>query len=139
MNRLLVFHLHETSGNQARMAPSAYYIEADYEPVSIRLYAEVAPTRDAKFDIYDDGVSVFSDRGMESVSKTTGVISTLGAGTYITLPANTNSDEMAEDFNDNTIEVGSWVYCNLIDSGGGKNFTVIFELRPLSEDGESSD
>ncbi len=54
MNRLLVFHYHETSGNEVRMAPSAYYMDAEYDKVSVRIYAEDAPTRDAKINIFDD-------------------------------------------------------------------------------------
>ncbi len=134
MNRLLVFHYHETSGNEVRMAPSAYYMDAEYDKVSVRIYAEDAPTRDAKINIFDDGVSIFSNRTNRAWNRTTGVEIT-GADAYeAILPANQNSEEIAEDFNEDVIGEGSWVWCNLVDDGGGKNFTVQLELHQVSED-----
>ena len=116
MNRILVFHYHEWAGSLTRMAPSAYYIEADYEKVAVRIYAEDAPIRDAKIDIFDDGASIFN---------------THSAGTYVTLAAEQNGEEAAESFNDNLIEEGSWLYCELKDAGGGSNITVQLELKSL--------
>ena len=139
MNRLLIFHLHETSGNEARMAPSAYYIDGEYDKVSVRIYAETAPLRDAKFDIFDDGVSIFSNRTNRAWDITTGLEITGKVTTEAILPANQNSEEMAEDFNDALIEEGSWVYCNLVDAGGGRNFTVQLELHQVSEDETGDD
>ncbi len=138
MNRILVFHFHETSGNSIRMAPSAYYIDGEYQKVAVRIYAETAPTRDAKFNIYTDGVSIFCNHTGKAYNVATGVDIT-GADAYeAVLPANQSSEEFAEDFNDTLIEEGSWVYCNLVDSGGGKNFTVQLELYRVSE-GEEGD
>ena len=139
MNRLLIFHIHETSGNEVRMAPSAYYVDAEYDKVAVRVYAEKAPTRDAKFDIFDDGVSIFNNQTDRSWDKTTGVETTKADATEVLLPYGENSEEIAEDFNDNTIEKGSWVYCNLVDAGGGGNFTVQLELHQVSEDEEGED
>jgi len=128
MNRLLVFHQHGHVPNNTRLSPSAYYIEADYTKVAVRIYAGTAPDTDAKFDIFDDGVSIFAEQGSESLNKVTGVISTIGSGTSITLRQ--NSEEAAEVFNDNLIEEGSWVHCEVVDTGAGKDFTVILELEP---------
>ena len=138
MNQIYTFHHHETSSTK-RMAPSAYYVDAEYEKVSARVYAEKAPVREAKIDIFDDGVSIFRERGIAHADKTTGEISTTGIGTEAMLSSGSNSDELAHDFNENIIEQGSWVYCELIDDGGGKNFTVQLELRQLSEDEEQED
>ena len=138
MNRLLVFHYHETAGNEVLMAP-AYYIDADYEKVAVRIHANTAPTREAKIDILDDGVSIFADQGQQSVHLTTGVISTLGSGTSATLAAGENSEESAEDFAEGNIEEGSWLTCKLVNAGGGKNFTVQLELHQVSEDDETGD
>lgn len=132
MNRLLTFHIHDTSGNEVRMAPSAYYMDAEYAKVAVRIYAETAPLRDAKFDILDDGVSIFENRTSRALNVTTGVDITGDAVTAAVLAKGDNADEWAEDFNDNPIKEGSWVYCNLVDSGGGKNFTVHLELEDLS-------
>jgi len=131
MNRLLTFHTHETT-RDGRMAP-AYYMDAEYAKVAVRIYAEDAPYSDAKFDIFDDGVSIFSNRTNRAVNATSGVDITGDADTNAVLTAGQQSEEMAEDFNDNIIEEGSWVYCSLVNTGGGRNFTVQLELHPTSE------
>jgi hypothetical protein len=135
MIRLVVFHLHGVSGKSAKMLP-AYYVESDCEPIGARIYAGTAPSDDASFDIYNNGVSIFKDRGQESVDKTTGVISTIGSGTSIILSAGENSDEYAEDFNEDVIEGGSWLTCICNKASGGRDITVQIELRQLSEDEE---
>lgn len=139
MNHMLVFHYHGQSGVDVRMSPSAYYIEADYEKVAVRIYTETAPTSDAEFDIFDDGVSIFNSRASTLINVSTGVRTVVSDSTTIVLPAGQNSDEAAEDFNTTPIERGSWVYCNLVNAGGGKNFTVQLELRQVSEDDEGDD
>jgi len=139
MNRLLIFHFHDTSANEARMAPSAYYMDAEYGKVSVRIYAGTAPLRDAKINIYDDGTSIFSNRTSRAVHATTGADIT-GADAYeAILAAGQSSEEVAEDFNDTVIDEGSWVYCNLVDSGGGRDFTVQLELHQTSEDETGDD
>lgn len=139
MNRLLIFHVHETSGNQVRMAPSGYYMDGEYDKVGVRIYAENAPIRDAKIDIFDDGVSIFSNRTNRAWNRTTGVEITGDATTEAILPVNQNSEEIAEDFTSEPIAEGSWVYCDLVDAGGGKNFTVQLELHQVSEDETGED
>jgi len=133
-----VFHVHETTGNQIRMAPSAYYVDAEYEPVAVRLYTETTGARDIKVDIFDDGVSIFADNAVSTFSAATGYSSGTSA-TEIILPAGENSEELAEDFSGEPIEEGSWLHCNLVDAGGGKNITVQLELHQVSEDDESED
>ncbi len=139
MNRILRFHCHETSGNTVRLAPSAYYMDADYDKVAVRLYAEKAPLRDAKFNIYDDGVSIFSNQTFKKYNYSSGVDET-GADKYeVSLPKGQNSEEIAETFNSTQIEEGSWVWCNMVDAGDGKNFTVQLELHQVSEDVQEID
>jgi len=133
MNRILTFHTHKGSYATGRMSPSAYYMDAEYEKVAVRIYAEVTPDMQAKFDIYDDGVSIFKDGGEPLVALTSGKITQL-TNTYITLPANATSEDLADTFNDAIIEKGSWVYCEIVDGGNGKGFTVQLELHQLSED-----
>lgn len=139
MNRLLTFHYHRSAGKEVRMAPSAYYMDAEYDKVAVRIYAEVAPANDAKIDIFDDGVSIFTDNTDRRVSRATGAITVPSGVTAVVLSAGQNSEEYAEDFNDTLIEEGSWVYCTLADSGGGENFSVQLELRQVSEDEEEKD
>lgn len=137
MNKTLVFHYHDGVGNEARMAPSAYYMDADYEPVAVRIYAEDAPLWDAEIDIFDDGVTIFKDRAAITYKNSSRTDYT--SGTPVTesiLGEDQNSEEFAEDFKDTPIAQGSWVYCNLVDAGGGKNFTVQLELKEISEEGE---
>ncbi len=138
MNRILAFHYHEPVGNQVRMAPSAYYIEADYEKVAVRVYAEVVPVSDAEFDIFDDGVSIFNNRAAVHTS-ITGIVTRETAKTTVVLTKGQNSEEIADDFNNSIIEKGSWVSCDAIHGGGGRNFTVQLELSQVSEDEEPED
>lgn len=138
MLRILTFHYHDTTVGEKRMLPT-YYIEADYTPVAVRIYAETAPsTGDAKIDIYDDGVSIFNNRTPRDYHPTTYKEETGVAVTAAVLGNGLNSEEYAEDFATITIDNGSWVHCNLVDAAAGKNFTVQFELftdaEPLGEE-----
>jgi len=139
MNRILVFHSKDNT--EDRIGPT-YYMDAEYDKVAVRIYAETAPARDAKIDIYDDGVSIFADRSsstLDSDSTPGYPVFTAGtAKTYAVLPEGQNSEDIADDFNSTLIEEGSWVYCELEDSGEGENFTVQLELHPVSE-GESGE
>jgi hypothetical protein len=136
--RILTFHNQDTVGNETRIGPT-YYIEADYEKVAVRIYAETAPTRDAEIDIFDDGVSIFNSRASTHISLPSGFRTVTSDKTTAVLAGGENSEVDAEDFNDTPIEKGSWIHCNLVDAGGGKNFTVQLELRQVSEDDERED
>ena len=136
MNRILVFHGVDEKSTK-RLGPT-YYIEADYESVAVRIHAETAPLSDAKVDIFDDGVSIFADNASRTYSAVTGYSSNTPA-TEAVLSAGENGEEDAEDFSGTPIEKGSWVHCNVVNHGGGKNFTVQLELRQVSEDDESED
>jgi len=131
--RILTFHTKDAVGNNARIGPT-YYIEGDYSPLAVRVHAENAPVSDAKIDIFDDGVSIFSNRTSTAHHQTTGADITGDAVTAAVLAEGENSDEIAEDFNDNPIKEGSWVYCEVVDSGGGKNFTVHLEMEDLTNE-----
>lgn len=133
-NRVLTWNYFDYAGSETRMGPT-YYIEADYAPVAVRIHAEKAPIRDAKIDIFDDGVSIFNDRASKTFSAATGYSSNTPE-TEAVLGEGLNEEEYAEDFNGNPIEQGSWVHCTLVDAGGGKNFTVHLELEKVSEDDE---
>ena len=138
MQRILTFHGKESLAGSPRLG-ATYYIEADYTPIAVRIYAKDAPTADAKIDIYDDGVSIFDNRTPRKLDQATGIVTIGTAVTSAILPKDQNSEEYAEDFDDETmdiIEQGSWVYCNLVDTGNGNNFTVHLELERASEDSE---
>ncbi len=134
-DRTLIWSAKRCDGNPTTMLP-AYYIEVDYEPVAVRIYAESAPgIEEAVFEIYDDGVSIMSDiafRYLTYISNTATY-----RGTYTTkLPKGANSDEMAEDFNATPIKVGSWVTCAIKADGGARNITVQLDLNRVSEPSE---
>lgn len=133
--RILVFHRKDAINNEIRIGPT-YYMDADYLPVAVRIYAEDAPTSDAKVDIFDDDVSIFYDRASTSVS-TLGVRTAQDAATEAILMEGENSADWAGNLkSEDVIEEGSWVHCNLVDSGCGKNFTVQLELERLHAEEE---
>jgi len=119
------------------MSPSAYYAETDLMPVAVRIYAERAPSANAKFDIFDDGVSIFTNTAAQ-LWNSSGVQIANAADTTIGLAAGQATEELAERFTDTIIDAGSWVYATIPTSGGGKNFTVILELEAI-ESMDSSD
>jgi len=130
MNKTITFHYHGTSGASVRMSPSGCYLEGEYDKVRVRIYAAGAPIRDASFEILADGESLFTSlTSVDSNGVPTGT-----SNAVIVLPANTNGEELADDFNSETLGDGAWVYCNMLDAGGGSNFAVELELEQLSED-----
>ncbi len=127
-----------SDGNQYSMPPSVYYLDMDCEPIAVRLYAENAPdVEDAEFNIYNDGTTIFADRASHTYYKTGGIETYASAVTNISLTKGENDEVLAGDFKDEVIEAGSWISCNLIKDGGGKNFTVQLDLREIYESGES--
>lgn len=135
-DRILTWSVHKCTGNPTVMLPS-HYIEADFAPVAVRIYAVKAPDYDeAKFEIYDDGVSIMEDH---AYNYNTYIANTATySGTYeFFLGKNENAEEMAENFKEVPIETGSWLTCVLKQAGGGMDFTVILELDKLSEEEDS--
>ena len=136
-NRVLTWNALKSDGNLYSIG-ATYYIEADYEPVAVRLYAEVAPdVEDAEFNIYDDGVTILQNRASDTYYVTGGVQTKATSVTNVVLTKGGNDEVFAGDFKDTVIEGGSWVSCNLIKDGGGKNFTVQLDLVRLSEEDEN--
>lgn len=130
--RILTFHgLNATSNSLG----ATYYIEGDYTPVAVRIYAEKAPQGDTNIDIYDDGVSIFGNRTPLTYSTGRTDDPTVTAAV---LSAGLNSEEHAEDFATDsegtiTIEKGSWVHCTL-DGDGANNISVQLELYTGDEE-----
>lgn len=119
---------------------STYYIETDYTPVAVRIHAGLVPVSgDAKIDIHADGVSIFNNRTLSDLDLDTGVVDTGTAVTTALLGKGLSSEEYAEDFATDVdgetiiIEKGSWIYCNLENTGGGDNFSVSLELYTMTE------
>ena len=139
-SRVLTWHTLEAFGNQFSIGPT-FYMEADYTPIAVRIKAENSPvTEDAKFDIFDDGVSIFSDHGATLRNRTSGVVIEKFVDTTIGLAVGDTEEVDAESFSqDLVIEQGSWISCNCIADGNGKNFTVHLELWKDSEEDESED
>lgn len=150
--RILTWHLTDWRGGDERMGPS-YYMEADYVPVAVRINAETAPhIEDAVFDIKDDGVSIFANRAVTytrilSSSKPAFVngmtvtsgheVTTDPAKTTAVLSLGDNNETAAEEFKEDLlIEAGSWISCNVLATGEGRNFSVHLELMRVSEEQE---
>jgi len=119
----------------------AHYIETDYAPVAVRIHADSMPkVTDAKFNIFNDGVSIFRD--------TTEVVNSHDINyqmrhvptTDIELVAGDASDLMAEDFRDGLVfEAGSWVTCKVTSDGGARNVSINLELQPVSDSEEEDE
>jgi len=119
-------------GNKYSVGP-AYYLGADYVPVAVRVYAEVAPdVEDAQFDIYCGGVSIFPNRADHNYYPQGGIETRVAPRTYQMLAKDSNSEDIADDFIENALIADSWITCNLIKDGGGKNITIQLEIEPTA-------
>jgi hypothetical protein len=133
-DRILTWQCFQANGNKYHIGPT-YYLEADYAPLAVRIVAEHAPdVDDAQFNIYDDGTSIFVDNAHVYRHTRTGQIESDGAETEIPLHKDESSEPYAEDFiEDSILEQGSWISCNIIKDGGGRNFTVHLELEKQTD------
>jgi hypothetical protein len=132
-DRILTWSCKRCDGNPTVMLP-AYYLEKDFDPVAVRIRAESAPTAsEAVFEIYADGVPIMNDY---SFSYSDYIIDTQHySGNYdFTLTKTETTDDMADDFNGNSLEAGTWVTCVIKEDGSGKNFTVQLELDEVAND-----
>jgi hypothetical protein len=137
MDRVLTWHFPK-GGDKSQ---PAYYMETDYQPSAVRIYAEKAPAAgDCQVDIFDDGVSIFNDTAtVRPYFSSTVRYSKDAASTYVILPQGDNAEVDAEDFTGNPIEAGSWVTCVLGTTGGAENVTVHLELTRMDEDDETTE
>ena len=136
-DRILTWHRPSGAGS-GRMGP-AYFIEAEYTPTAVRIHAERGPQNsDAEFNIFDDGETIFANRGEDTKDSFGNVISTTSEFTAV-LPAGDFEEVIAEDFNNNVIAVGSWMTCELVKASDGLNYTVHLELRKSTEDEEEDE
>ena len=133
-DKVLTWNCLSSGGNKYHIGPT-YYMDADYIPTAVRIIAEEAPdVEDAEFDIYDDGVTIFADRAPKYLHTRTGKVESDGAKTTVLLHVDESEEVDADDFAEDTvIEEGSWVTCNCVKDGGGRNFTVHLELEKLDD------
>ena len=137
-DRTLTWHEKDIVGD-TRIGPT-YYIDATYEPLAVRLYAEkVSTDGDLEVDVFSDGVSIFSNKAVsirQSPSRIGATVIADPADTTASLASGQSAEELAGNFNTDTIEVGSWVHCEIKNLRGGKNVSVHLELLRISEEDE---
>ena len=130
MKQICIWHGFKKEGKYGLLP--AYYIEDDYAPVAVRVYAEQAPyITDAEFDIYADGVSVFENRSSPEYYQMGGVRVAADDITYATLSKDSNQEEFTGNLKNNSVPAGTWLTCNLITDGGGRNFTIQLDLEKI--------
>lgn len=115
MNRILTWFIPEMVGVGTRQGPT-FYLERDYEPVAMQVYARIAPAgTDLTFNIRDDDVSIMSSDAR--------------------LPVGANTDDMAEDWDEflSTLDEGSWLSLDITNHGNAKDITVQLELSSLDD------
>jgi hypothetical protein len=119
----------------------AYYMDADYEPVEVRIYADSVPkVNAAKFDILNDGVSIFNDK--TEVANSTELFYQMHhvPDTTVELAATQSSDTMVEDFKNGVmLDEGTWVTCKVTDDSGARNVTIQLELQEMTESDEDAE
>ncbi|KKN15675.1 hypothetical protein LCGC14_0983620 [marine sediment metagenome] len=128
-DRFLTWHQAKVLGSETRIGP-VFYMDADYEPVAVRIYAVGAPRLgDTLVDIFDDGVSIFADRG--TAAGDTRTVAALANGE--------NFEEIAEDFSVEDIAKGSLVHCEIVDAGDCRDLSVHLELQRVGEPDEETE
>ena len=132
---ILTFHTQSLPGgkNGGSVMLPAYYLEEEYSITALHIHADKAPGRVAKFGVYQDGVSIVSNKTIRTWNQLTGVENTGADDKTVELSADTNSEEYIDDLNSETIGGGTWITCTCEDSGDGKDFTVVLDVSPVDE------
>jgi len=130
---VLTWHEPGIVGNERIGA--AFYMDADYEPVAVRLQAEKASSDgELEIDIYKDGVSIFTNTAADfAVAPTTKgpTVTSDTEKTSISLAVGQTHEELIANFKDENLEEGSWITCKVIDLRGGENISVQLELNKI--------
>ncbi len=121
--RILTWHIPSIVGDGTGQG-AVYYLDKDYEPVAVRIYARTAPNGgDLQIDIKDDGVSIFENYGL--------------------LTRGNKSTDWGEDFDLNSEKMlmaqGSWITLDIPESGGAGDISVSLELISLADTDEVSE
>lgn len=130
----LTWHTLKNTGDGYSIG-ATYYMDTDYIPVAVRLYAEDAPDiEDAEFNIYKDGVTLFNDRSTKTFRTISGKFEA-DAETNITLTKGETQEVTADDFTEELLlEEGTFISCNILKDGGGRNFTIQLEIEKVSDE-----
>lgn len=129
-DRILVWSVERYPGRSELMP--AYYLDEDYEPVAIRIYAEEAPrAADATFDILCDGASILADKGRNLTDLASGKITDNSGQTTVELCRGETSEVNLDegDFSMDTLSEGSWITARCYADGAGRFFTLVLELE----------
>lgn len=134
MSRILTFHEKDVIGGGSRIG-AAYYMEADYSPVAVRIEAEKAPSDgELEVDIYDDGVSIFTNTAaVFSAAPTTKgpTLTSNPSKTTVSLTVGQTHEELVANFKSGNIAEGSWITCKIFENRGASNITVQLELEEI--------
>ena len=132
-DRILIWHIPDSPNP---LSLPRYYMEADYVPVALRVYADTKPeTDDLRIDIRDDGVSIFKNQPSTTFT-TLGQRTTTPTTTPVLIKGD-NSEEDAGDFLEDALGTGSWISCVIADWAGAKGVTIQLELDKVGESNES--
>jgi hypothetical protein len=133
--RILTWHYSEP--NQPL---PAFYADEDYEKVAVRIYAEVAPNAgDFEVDIFDDGVSIFSNRAATFNDTNKNDSYSDPADTKVAMHKGDTAEVDAENFTSDLIDEGSWLTCVVYGTGGAKNVTIHLELNRFDDTDDAAD
>lgn len=114
IDRVLTWYIDGVVSRNGVRQGETYYLEADYEPIALRIYAQDAPYGQAlEVDILSDNVSIFGEKAC--------------------LPAGENSEDAPVDFCKEVLEAGTWISLNVTNQASARNITVSLELRLIPE------
>ena len=122
-DRVLTWHIPD-SPNPVSLP--RYYMDGDYDPVAVRVCADVPPVDDLSIDIQTDGKSIFANQSSTTFT-TDGQRTTIPTSTVVLVNGETSNEEI-EDFGSDIIADGSWVSCVPFNLAGAKGVTVQLEL-----------
>jgi hypothetical protein len=134
--RILTWHLPRTGCSDL----PAFYADDDYEKVAVRIHADGAPTGgDFELDIFDDGVSIFSNHATTYVDTADSDSYSDPANTKVAMHKGDTAEPDAENFTSDLIDEGSWITCVVYATGGAKNVTVHLELNKFDGQDDAAD
>lgn len=125
-DRIFVWHMATLTGDGTGQGP-AYVLDNDYElPGIVRLYARRAPGYNSlRVDIKADGVSIFN-------SAVRGQLASVPS-----IQKGRNIEEEWDSFRDTILRLDKFTVltCDVLDSGGAGDITVMLELAKADSDG----